>query len=237
MHGKKVNMELWLDTANVDYVSSVAQLGILEGVTTNPSIVARAQIEPWQLIKSLLEVQSGWVAVQVLSNSADDMIKEAKNYSTFSPRILVKIPATKEGLRAIHTLSNENVPTLATALFSVPQALLSFKAGALYLAPYIGRIEDSTGQSQQILAQMQGLKQHYQFPGKIMGAGIRDISVLMHCLQLGLSAATVPHAIFDQFIEDHPQTLAALKQFAQESANFESKTIDTTCSNVIAHSN
>ncbi len=212
-------MELWLDTANVDYVASVADLGILQGVTTNPSIVSSASMEPEELIRSLLEVQSGWVAVQVLADDAKGMYEQARIFAALSPRILVKIPVTQNGIRAIHALSKEGIPTLGTAIFEVRQALLAFKAGANYLAPYLGRIADTSKNPSEVLASMEALKLQYGFSGKIMGAGIREINTAITCVEIGISAMTLSDDIFAEFIQDYGPTLAALKKFSEDWAN------------------
>jgi transaldolase len=209
-------MELWLDTADLKYVTTITDFGLLTGVTTNPSIMAKVPTDPWKLIQDLLEISSGRVAVQVLSQTAEDMIQEAKILTGFSTRILPKIPTTQAGLKAMHALACSNIPTLATAIYSLPQALLAFKASAQYLAPYLGRIEDATGDSADMLMQMQELKNSYGFTGKIMGAGLRNLDMLKLCLKAKISAATLPASLFAMLIEDNHYTLEALTKFTKE---------------------
>lgn len=209
-------MEIWLDTSNVDFVKSVCNLGVLQGVTTNPSIVSLATLCPEDLIDSLLDSQHGLVAVQVLANEAKEMCKQARSLSSISNRIVVKIPVTKEGLRAIYALNQEGIQTLATAIFAPHQALLAFKVGAKYLAPYLGRIADTGSDPIQALEQMRHLKSQYGFNGKIMAAGIRDLATVMACVHMGICAVTLPEKIFQELIEDHQPTLQAVHKFTED---------------------
>lgn len=209
-------MEIWLDTANVDYVSYVNDLGILQGVTTNPTILSQSKICPQELIGRLLEVQKGTVAIQVLSNDVNEMCKQAKLLSAISDRILVKIPVTQNGLRAIYALNQEGIPTLATAIFELHQALLAFKAGANYLAPYLGRIADTGKNPIEVLSQMHLMKLNYGFDGKLMGAGIRELATAIACVEMGISAITLSENIFKEFVEDYQHTLLALDKFSED---------------------
>lgn len=211
-------MEIWLDTSNKDLVIWATSLGILQGVTTNPTIVAASKIHPEELITTLLEVQKGLVAVQVLSQDSQEMVQEAKALFNISNRILVKIPGTQQGLQTIYALSQEGIPTLATALFEPRQALLAFRAGANYLAPYLGRIADTGKDPLQVISQMHSMKMQYDFPGKIMGAGIRDLATAEACVEMGLSAMTLSDKIFKEFTQDCEPTLLALKKFSQDWA-------------------
>ena len=178
-------MEIWLDTSDVNIVTYANGLGFLEGVTTNPTIISLSQISPQELIMRLLEVQSGLVAVQVLSDHANEMYQQAKILSNLSPRILIKIPVTQKGIQALYALNQEGIPTLATAIFELRQALLAFKAGVKYLAPYLGRISDRGANSIEVISQIQLMKVNYGFEGKIMGAGIRDLDTAIACTKIG----------------------------------------------------
>lgn len=209
-------MEIWLDTSNVDLVAHGRKLGIIHGVTTNPTILSLSKLPPQELIAELLEAQNGLVAVQVLSDDLKEMIAQAKNLSAFSSRIIVKIPATQDGIRAIHALSQEGVPTLATAIFEPRQALLAFKAGAHYLAAYLGRIADTGKNPMQVMSEIMAMKLNYGFGGKIMGAGIRELKIAMACVEMGLCAVTLSDKIFNELIEDSVPTLNALDKFAHD---------------------
>lgn len=219
-------MEIWLDTSNVDFVGGAHDLGIVHGVTTNPTILSISKMCPEELIDTFLEIQSGLVAVQVLSDEVQEMCKQAKALSAISSRIVVKIPVTQQGIRAIYTLNQEGVQTLATAIFEPHQALLAFKAGANYLAPYLGKIADTGKDPIQVLSQMNFMKMRYGFDGMIMGAGIRDLATVLACLEMGICAVTLTEKIFNEFVADYNPTLLALQQFSKDwSESIFSKTV------------
>ena len=209
-------MEIWLDTANLDLVARSEGFGLLHGVTTNPTILSQSKISPPQLIKGLLEAQRGLVAVQVLSDDEEEMCEQARTFFALSPKVLVKIPATQNGFRAIYSLSQEGIPTLATAIFEVRQALLAFKAGAVYLAPYLGRIADTGMNPIEVVSQMQTMKERYGFHGKIMGAGIRDLPTALACIEIGIDAITLSDKVFEELIHDSKPTLLALEKFSTD---------------------
>lgn len=209
-------MEIWLDTLNVDLILEMKNLGIVAGVTTNPTILSSSQIPPQEGIKKLLDIQEGRVAVQVLSVDFEEILKEARSLAAFSPRILVKIPATQNGMRAIYVLNQEGVSTLATAIFEVRQALLAFKAGACYLAPYLGRMTDLGMNPLELVAQMQAIKMRYGFQGKVMGAGIREAAWAMGCVDIGICAVTLPDKVLMQLVQSSEPTLLALDKFAED---------------------
>lgn len=209
-------MEIWLDTSNVDFVSHASDLRILDGVTTNPSILALSSFSPEELIEKLLDAQKGMVAVQVLSDDVEEMCNEGRMLSAISKRILVKVPATKNGLRAIYALQSEGIPTLATAIFEPQQALLAFKAGASYLAPYLGRIADTGKNPLQVLSQMHSMKLRYGFKGKIMAASIRELPTAINCIEMGICAMTLYDKIFEAFVQDCEPTLQALEKFKED---------------------
>lgn len=207
-------MKIWLDTSNCEFVNEINVLGILDGVTTNPTILAASQVHPQELIQTLLKVQPGPIAVQVHAESYFDMAHEAIMLASISPRIIVKIPVTQNGIRTLRILQQKGITTLATAIFDPIQALLAFKAGANYLAPYLGRIADNGQNPFLVLKQIIEMKRQYQFEGKILAAGIRELSMAFECLKMGVCAITLSEKVFSQFIKDHTATLGALKQFA-----------------------
>lgn len=209
-------MEIWLDTSNENFVAYASGLGILQGITTNPTILAPSKVSPHEVIASLLKVQNGVVAIQVLSDDIEEMCKQAKMLSAISNRILVKIPVTQNGIRAIYALNQEGIPTLATAIFELQQALLAFKAGASYLAPYLGRIADTEKNPIQVISQMHSMKLHYDFKGKIMGAGIRELATAIACIEIGICAITLPEKIFTELVQDCESTLLALEKFSED---------------------
>lgn len=209
-------MEIWLDTANENFVAHAAGLGVLHGITTNPTILALSTISPDEVIASLLKLQEGLVAVQVLTDDAMEICRQAKKLFSISNRIIVKIPVTQNGLRAMYALKQEGIPTLATAVFEIQQAFLAFKAGASYLALYLGRIADTGKNPLQVISQIHAMKLRYDFKGKIMGAGIRELSTAMACLEMGVCAATLSEKIFSELVKDCEPTLLALEKFSAD---------------------
>lgn len=209
-------MDIWLDTSNCEFVKEANDLGIIDGVTTNPTILASSKIHPLELIQKLLDIQLGPVAIQVNAETHMEMEQEAMMLASISPRIIVKIPVTQSGIRVLYTLRQKGIPTLATAIFHPIQALLAFKAGAKYLAPYLGRIADNGQNPILVLKEMIGMKRHYQFNGKILAAGIRESSMSYECLKMGVCSITLSEKVFIQFIKDQPPTLEAIKQFAAD---------------------
>lgn len=209
-------MEIWLDSSDVQLASYANGLAILQGVTTNPTILSLAKVSPQELIGQLLDAQRGSVAVQLLADDVKEMYKQAKILAAISDRILVKIPVTQNGIRAIYALSQEGIPTLATAIFTLQQALLAFKAGASYLAPYLGRIADTGKNPVQVLSQMHSMKLHYGFSGKIMGAGIRELAAAIACIEIGICAVTLSEKVFTEFVQDYEPTLLSLEKFSAD---------------------
>ncbi len=209
-------MEIWLDTSNDSVVINAERLGIIEGVTTNPTILAQSKAPLQETIRNLLKAQKGLVAIQILADDVEGMCKQARMLYAFSNRILVKIPVTQNGICAIFALSQEGIPTLATAIFELQQALLAFKAGASYLAPYLGRIADTGESPIQVISHMHALKLQYGFKGKIMGAGIRELSTALECIKAGICAITLSEKIFTELVQDSESTLQALDKFAAD---------------------
>lgn len=204
-------MEIWLDTCNIESIREVIPLGIIQGITTNPTIVRGHDLSI--LIPALLEVQPYPVAVQVTSGSSDAMLAQALAFKMLSERILPKVPTHGEGLKCMQGLAEKGVPFLATAIFTPLQALLAFKAGAAYLAPYVGRIEDEGIDGFDTLTTMQWLQDSYRFRGKILAASLRTKESVERCLQLGIEAVTVRPALFDQLIEAPAGLVKALQEW------------------------
>ena len=212
-------MEIWADSTDFDFIKTMKQLGILHGVTTNPSLVASCCYSLEELLVHLLQRQDGPIAAQVVAEKAEEMKKQGDLLYSFSPRIIVKVPVTSEGVQAIQYLSDKGVPVMATAIFAPYQALFAFKAGAQYLAPYIGRIADMGDNPFDTVAYIQKIQKNYNYSGKIIAAGIRTAEQVTQCAKLGVSAITFARKIYYQITENHPGTLQALKDFSQDWEN------------------
>jgi transaldolase len=206
-------MEIWLDTTNLDTIKEARAMGILHGITTNPTIVSNSGISFEKLIISLLDAQDGPVAAQVVADDASEMIQHGKKIFSISPRMLIKVPATSEGYKCMNALTQAQISVLATAIYEPKQALLSFKAGAQYLAPYIGRIKDSGIDPRDVLEDILEIKGRFDYPGKLMGAGIRELDEMMYCSLAGVCAVTITDVIFHELMTDHQGVKNSLEQF------------------------
>lgn len=223
-------MEFWLDTVRPESVAKASKMGLLKGVTTNPQILGSVKSLE-KTLNDLLASFDGPLAVQVLAEDHEGMILEGKSLYDFSPdRIIVKVPVTEEGLKAIHALSSSNIPIMGTVIFSPYQALLAAKAGADYVALYLSRLEKARGDSVELLKATWRIFQNYKLETKILGASIGHVEQVEKCAELGIQAVTMKEEIFEKMIEDHPLTLEACRQFeqsfkAQDASLFHSRII------------
>lgn len=206
-------MEFWLDTTNSEAVEKAARLGILAGITTNPSLLANDPRDTVEIIKCLLNIQEGPVAVQVLADDAETMILQGQKLYDLSERIIVKVPITQAGLEAIHQLSSDYIPTMATILFHPKQALMAAMAGANYIAPYISRIEKVGEDPWKILHSIKHIYKNYEIDTKILGASISSIEQMMKCAEMGIAAITLRDTLFNELVADDTLTLQGIKQF------------------------
>lgn len=210
-------MELWLDTAEIEIVREIYKMGLLTGVTTNPSILAITKRLPEAVIEELLNVQSGPVAVQVTAASSIDIVQQAKKLRAFSTRLIIKIPATPDGYEAMSILNQENIPVMATAILKASQVLLANAVKAQYAAPYLGRMlqENSDDEFKDIFS----MKQQQEMPIKIIAAAIRDVEQVIMCAKLGVSAVTLPSEVFLDLITPTKTTQKCLLKFAEDWEN------------------
>ena len=210
---KQGPMEIWLDTADVELISLAKQMGILYGVTTNPSIIAKSKLELEEILEKILKVQNGPVTVQVTAQSAPEMIRQGEAIFQFSNRIVVKIPVTAEGLKGICALSERKIPTMATAIFDLNQVLLAARAGASYLAPYFSTICEADQDGLEHFKSMYRLLQHYQYNTKLIAASLKSSEQVRQCVDMGVHAVTINPEVFNALIENHPETLKRLDRF------------------------
>lgn len=216
-------MELWLDTSHLETIKKANRYGIIHGVTTNPSIIAKSQQDPAKLIPSLLSIQQGPVAVQVTADNSEEMIKEAKFLAEYSNRIIVKVPVTREGLAAIHSLSKLGISTMATALFHPNQAYLAALAGANYVAPYLGRMFDEGIDAWSVLQTMLSIYKQHPFKTKILVAALKSTEHITLCAEMGVHAITIKRESFEELLTEHPLTEQWVKIFAQDWEEVQNK--------------
>lgn len=216
-------MKIFLDTANLDQIKEMCEIGIVDGVTTNPTLLSKEKenLEKWGikdingLIKEICNVVKGPVSVEAISEDAIGMIKEAREYSKISEYVVVKIPMTKEGLKAVKILSNEGIKTNVTLVFSANQALLAAKAGANYVSPFIGRLDDISHYGMEIVKDIKQIFQNYDFKTQIIVASVRNPLHVLEAAKYRADIATIPFAVLDNMFK-HPLTDIGVERFKQD---------------------
>lgn len=209
-------MKFFIDTANIDDINEANNLGILDGVTTNPSLMAKENITGHDKIKKhyvdICKIVNGHVSAEVISTDFEGMIKEGQELSDLHNSIVVKIPMTTEGIRAIKWLSERKIKTNCTLVFSAGQALLAAKAGATYVSPFLGRLDDISANGLALIAQIRSIYDNYGFKTEILAASIRHPMHIIECAEIGADVVTSPLKSILQLAQ-HPLTDIGLKQF------------------------
>jgi transaldolase len=205
-------MKFFIDTANVEEIKKAHELGLLDGVTTNPSLVSKEGREFRDLIKEICEIVDGPVSAEVVSTDAEGMINEARDLSKLADNIVVKIPLIKEGLKAVKTLSGEGIKTNVTLCFSAIQALMAAKAGADYISPFVGRLDDIGQTGMELVEQIVTIYENYGFDTEVIVASIRNPIHVLDAALMGADIATVPYKVMDQLIK-HTLTDIGLEKF------------------------
>lgn len=212
-------MKIWLDTAKIPAVQKAVRMGILAGVTTNPTIIAESQRSLEDVLEDLLHHQEGPVTAQVVANDTLEMVQQGQNLFSFSNRIIVKVPVTENGLEAIHLLSRQGIPTMATVVFTPHQALLAVLAGADYVAPYLSHIEKAGLDPWVSLKSIMSMLQNYRFKTKVLCASIHHLDQIIKCAELGIHSITIKESLFEKMIQDHPLTNERVQKFAEDWKN------------------
>jgi len=209
-------MRIFLDTANIDQIRQAARLGIISGVTTNPTLVSKESTADYEtVVKTICSIITGpdtSVSTEVLAEDTESMIKEAKIKASWAPNVTIKIPATAAGIEAISTLSKENVEINMTLCFSLNQALLGALAGATYVSPFVGRLDDVGHDGMQLVKDIVDVYKHYNLKTQVIAASIRHP---LHCVaaaKAGAHIATVPYNVLMQMI-NHPLTDVGVSRF------------------------
>lgn len=209
-------MKFFIDTANLDQIREAQDLGVLDGVTTNPSLMAKEGISGEENIinhyKTICEIVDGDVSAEVISTDFEGMIKEGEKLAALHPQIVVKIPMIKEGIKAIKYLTEKDIRTNCTLVFSVGQALLAAKAGATYVSPFIGRLDDISTDGVELIAQIVEMYSYYGFETEVLAASIRHTMHIIQCMEAGADVSTCPlNAILG--LLKHPLTDIGLEKF------------------------
>jgi transaldolase len=205
-------MKFFIDTANIGEIKKANELGMLDGVTTNPSLVSKEGREFKELIIEICSIVNGPVSAEVISNDANGMIKEARELAKLADNIVVKIPLIKEGLKAVKILSGEGIKTNVTLCFSAVQALMAAKAGANYISPFVGRLDDIGHDGMEIVEQILGIYENYGYETEVIVASIRNPIHVLKAALMGADIATIPFNVMEQLIR-HPLTDVGLEKF------------------------
>ena len=215
-------MEFFLDTADVDEIREIAAWGILDGVTTNPSLIKKSGRDFKQVVAEIASICDGPISAEVTALDTNGMVEQALELKSELPEnVIIKIPCTPEGLAATKVLTEKGINTNVTLIFSTSQALMAAKAGATYVSPFIGRIDDTGHEGMNLIAEIMTTWENYpEISTKVLAASIRHPTHLLQCLQLGAHTATMPAKIFRQLIK-HPLTDKGIDGFMKDWAEVE----------------
>lgn len=205
-------MKIFLDTANVKEIKEAVELGVLDGVTTNPSLIAKEGRDFKELVREICGLVPGPVNVEVVATEADAMLEEARGLATLRPNVVVKLPMTKEGLKAVKRLSAEGIRTNVTLVFSLNQALLAAKVGAGFVSPFLGRLDDIGHRGMDLVRQILLIYRNYGFPTQVIAASIRNPLHVVEAAEAGAHIVTMPWAVLSQLFK-HPLTDIGLERF------------------------
>jgi len=210
-------MKFFIDSADISEIKDVAAMGIIDGVTTNPSLVARSGRKFRDVLIEICDVVKGPVSAEVVSLDVEGMMTEARELSSLRPNVLVKIPLIPEGLKALKICAEEGIQTNCTLCFSAPQALLAAKAGATYISPFVGRLDDASNDGMVLVADIVEIYENYGFDTQVLVASVRHPMHVLEAAKLGAHVATCPHKVLLQLAR-HPLTDAGLAQFLADWA-------------------
>jgi transaldolase len=208
-------MKFFIDTANVDEIRKAWEIGVIDGVTTNPSLVSKEKKEPVKLLKEICSIVNGPVNAEVVSLEAGGMVKEAKKLSKIHKNIVVKIPMTVEGLKATKKLSAQKIKTNVTLVFSANQALLAAKAGATYVSPFVGRLDDIGSEGMYLVDEILQIYDSYLMDTQVIVASIRSPMHVLESAKMGAHVATIPYKVIGQLAK-HPLTDIGLENFLKD---------------------
>lgn len=208
-------MQVFIDSADVEEVQNIHQLGLVDGVTTNPSLVSSTDREYRDIIKELNEFVDGPISVEVITTNYEEMLEEAREYDTWGDNIAVKLPMTRDGMRALQTLSKEGVQTNITLIFSANQALIAAKNGATMVSPFIGRLDDIGHDGVELVEEIRTIYDNYDIETDILAASLRHPNHVKEVAKAGTDIATLPTDVADQLF-DHPKTDSGLESFLDD---------------------
>lgn len=208
-------MKLFIDTANIQEIEKASQMGVLDGVTTNPTLLSKEKEKPEVQIRKICEIVDGPVSAEVISQDFEDIVKEAEELAKIAPNIVVKIPCTLAGLQATKRLASLGIKTNLTLCFSPSQAVLVAKAGASFVSPFVGRLDDISQQGMELVREIRMVYNNYNFSTKIIVASVRHPLHFLEAAKMGADIATVPFGVIEKLMR-HPLTDIGIKRFLDD---------------------
>ncbi|SHH86024.1 fructose-6-phosphate aldolase [Clostridium intestinale] len=215
-------MKFFLDTANVDEIKRINELGLVDGVTTNPTIISKEGRDFEEVIKEICSIVDGPVSAEVISLEAEGMVKEARVLAKWASNVVVKVPMTEEGLKAVNILSKEGIKTNVTLVFTVAQGLMAAKAGATFVSPFLGRLEDIGTDSLALIKKLRKVLDFYGYKSEIIAASVRGLKHVEDVAEVGAHIATIPGSLFPK-LWSHPLTNSGIEQFLSDWESFKNK--------------
>ncbi len=209
-------MEIFIDTADIDQIRDAAQMGVVDGVTTNPTLIARTGRALKEVIVEICEVVDGSISAEVIATDYEGMLVEGRALAGLHPNVVVKVPLTADGLKATQTFTSEGIKTNVTLCFSPTQAMLAAKAGATYISPFLGRVDDISGEGMELVEQILTIYENYGFSTKVLAASIRHPLHVVQAALVGAHVATLPHKVIHQLLK-HPLTDLGLAKFLADA--------------------
>jgi len=209
-------LKLFIDTANISAIKDMLSLGVLDGVTTNPTLVAKENRPFVDIMVEIAQLVGGRpVNIELITEGVDNMVKEAGDYARLADNFVMKVPMSKEGLKVIHKLSTEGIQTNVTLVFSPAQALLSAKAGANYVSPFVGRLDDISHYGMELVGQIVNIYDNYAIDTEVIVASIRNPLHVLEAAMMGAHIATIPPQVVEQ-LSEHPLTTIGIEKFKED---------------------
>lgn len=215
-------MKFFIDTANIEEIREAASIGILDGVTTNPTLISKEKGNPKEIYKTICEIVDGPVSAEAISLNWQGMVKEGKELASIHKNIVVKIPMTKDGLKAVKALAAEGICTNVTLVFSPIQALLAARAGAAFVSPFVGRLDDISTSGMELVSQIKEIFMNYGIDTEIIVASIRHPMHVVESAMLSADIATIPFKVIEQMMK-HPLTDKGIESFLADWKKVESR--------------
>jgi transaldolase len=208
-------MKFFIDTASIKEIKEAASLGVLDGVTTNPSLISKEQGRPEDILKQICEIVDGPISAEVVALDSEGMLKEGRVLAKIHKNIVVKVPITSEGLKAVKIFSSEGIRTNVTLVFSPLQALLAARAGAGYVSPFVGRLDDIATPGMELVSQINQIFRNYNIQTEIIVASVRNPVHVVEAAMIGADIATIPFKVIEQLVK-HPLTDVGIQRFLSD---------------------